>query len=574
MRRPSRPGLSLVLAFCAGIPLAAQNLESIGTEKPFSFSGGISFNQIFYSASGIALRRDPYSYVASGHVNLSVYGWTIPLKFSISNKGTSFSQPFNQYSIHPTWKWIMGHAGYTSMSFSPYTVNGHIFLGGALEMAPEGKWKISALHGRFLKAVEHDTSRAGGGVPAYQRNGYGLKATYGTGQNFIDLILFHAGDAVSSIQKVPDSLFLAPQENVVFSVGGGKSIAQYLLLKAELATSAITRDKRTEKTRHSHLLARAGLFGPRLSSAFYHAFKTSFNYQKEAWTMGLAYERVDPGYRTLGAYYFNNDLENLTVNASAAMSQRKLNVAISAGIQHDNLDKTKVSTMRRMVGSMNVNYTPSQKSNLSASYSSFQTYTNIRSRFETINQLTPFDNLDTLNFTQISRNASFSGVYGLPGRESKGQHITVQFTWQDAADTQGQVGQHSGTSFYNVSAGYSVNLVPRNMNMAVSFNTAINEGPFIRSRMIGPTASISRSFFQRTFRITFSSSYSHTYTNGVSINTALNNRFNAVFSLRRKHNLNVSATVVTRITKGEIRQTSFSEFTGTMGYSYVFGSSQ
>jgi hypothetical protein len=571
MRRPSRAGLPLMLAFCAGIPLAAQNLESLGREEPFSFSGGLSFNQVLYSARGIALRRDPYTYIASGNVNLSFYGLTVPLSFSISDKHASFAQPFNQYSMHPTWKWITAHAGYTSMSFSPYTVNGHVFLGGGLDMAPKGNWKISALFGRFLKAIEYDTAQTERRSPVYRRLGYAMKATYGSGRDFVDLILFHATDHLSSIGMIPDSLAITPQQNLVVSIGGGKTLGKYFLLKAELASSAITRDKRAEKLRHSHPLAIVGLFEPRLSSSYYEALKASLDYQKEAWRLGLAYERIDPGYRTLGAYYFNNDLENVTVNGLAALLQGKLNLLASAGLQHDNLDKTKVSSMRRMVGSMNVNYAPSEKINLSGSYSTFQTYTNIRSQFETINQLTPFDNLDTLNFTQISRSASLSGMYSFATTNRNRQGINIHITWQDAADIQGQVEQHTGTRFYNISAGYSINMVPVNMNMAVSFNTTINEGPFIQSRMTGPTASVTRSFLQRKFKTTLSSSYNDTYSNGAKINTVLNNRVNASVSVAQKHNLNISVIMVRRVSKGEIAQRSFTEFTGTVGYSYAFG---
>lgn len=571
MRRPSRAGLPLVLAFCAGIPLAAQNFESIGREQALSFSGGVSFNQIVCSARGVALRRDPYRYIASGNLNLSIYGWAIPLSFSVADERASFTQPFNQYSLHPAWKWITAHAGYTSMSFSPYTVNGHIFLGGALDLLPEGKWKVSALYGRFLKAAEYDTL-PGRTTPIWQRMGYGAKVTYGTGGNFIELILFHAADVPSSIGKIPDSLATAPKENLVVSVSGGKTIAKYFIMKAELATSALTRDVNADATRHNHPLSKTGLFESRLSSAYYKAYKTSFNYQKEAFMLGFAYEWIDPGYETLGAYYFNNDLENITANGSAGLLQGKLTIAASAGVQRDNLDNAKVSSMRRMVGSISANYAPTQKLNLSASWSSFQSFTNIRSQFETINQLTPFDNLDTLNFTQISRSASLSGMLGLGDADTKRQHINAQLTLQDATDKQRDIEQHGGTRFYNISAGYSINIVSKNINMALNFNTTINEGPFSKSRMMGPTASITRSFSQRKFRTTLSSSYNHTYANGVNINSVFNNRFNAVLSLARLHNINLGVIMVTRANKRETAQGSFTEFTGTLGYSYVFGS--
>src|SRR5690606_22477290 len=160
--------------------------------------------------------------------------------------------------------------------------------------------------------------------------------------------------------------------------------------KAEVATSALTRDTRAATTKHDHVFAHTGsLFTPRVSSTYDQAFKATFDYQHRGWLLGVAYERVDPGYRTLGAYYFNNDLEHVVVNGSAGMLQGRLNVAMSVGVQRDNLEKEKFSTMRRVTSSINVNYLSSDKLNLTASYSGFQSYANIHSRFDAINQLTP-----------------------------------------------------------------------------------------------------------------------------------------------------------------------------------------
>jgi hypothetical protein len=327
--------LGVVYLLCLTLSTQAQNLASIGKEKPFSITGGASLNQIFYSVDGIESRRDPYSYYASGNINLSIYGWSVPLSFSISNQNTIFQQPFNQYAIHPTYKSITGHLGYTSMTYSPYTVNGHVFLGGAVDVAPEGNWKFSALYGRFLKAVEPDSLDANGETPAFKRMGYAFHGTYAIGRNFIDLTLFHANDETESISYVPDSLNILPQENLVVSVGAGKSLFKNFLLKAELATSALSNDTRAVEANLSHPLANVGpLYTARQSSSFYNAFKASFDYQHETFVLGIGYERIDPQYRTLGAYYFNNDLVNITLNGSTSILQGKMNVAVSAGSQH------------------------------------------------------------------------------------------------------------------------------------------------------------------------------------------------------------------------------------------------
>jgi hypothetical protein len=556
------------------VPVAAQNLDAIGKEKPLSITGGISLNQIFYTASGINNRRDPYTYFASGNVNLSLYGWSVPLSFSLSNQNTSFQQPFNQYSLHPTYKWVTAHAGYISMSYSPYTVNGHIFLGGAVDLAPEGNWKFSALYGRFLKAVqpESDTTGLITNTPSFKRMGYGFKTSYNKDGSFVDLIVFHAKDEVTSIASLPDSLDILPQENLVISLGAGKMFFDHFLLKGELASSALSRDIRAEEGEHTHPMANIGfLYTPRLSSSYYKAFKTSLNYQEDTYSIGVAYERIDPQYRTLGAYYFNNDLESITANGSVSLWQGKMNVAVSAGTQRDNLDKSKVSTMRRMVGSVNVNYIPNQKLNLSASYSSFQTYTNIRSQFVNINQLTPYDNLDTLNYTQISQSITATATYALSNSKERRQSINLNLNVQDAADRQGQVEQNSGSQFYNLNAGYMYNMVPQNLTVSVAFNGNINDSPAITTKTLGPTASVSKLFFDRRLRATLSSSYNNTYTNSAHVSTILNGRVNGSYTIQKKHNLNMSLAAVNRESKSETSAQSFTEFTGTLGYSYAFG---
>ena len=569
MRRPSRTSLLWMLLFCASIPSVAQNIESIGREKPFSVNGGISINQIFYKSRGVTALRDPYTYFASGNINFSFYGWSVPLTFGVSNGNTSFSQPFNRYALHPTWKWINLHAGYTSMSFSPYTVNGHIFLGTGVDLTPEGNWKVSALYGRFLKPVEADTARQT--TPAFQRMGYAMKVSYNDEGNTADLIIFRATDDETSIARPPDSLRIAPQENLVVSMAGSKRLFRKLVVRGEMAASALTRDQRAEKTTSDHALAMSSaLFQPRLSSAYYRAFKTSADYEHNGWVIGAGYERIDPGYQTLGAYYFNNDLENITINASGAMKEGKLNVAASAGVQHDNVDKAKISTMRRIVSSFNFNYMPSPHMNVSGTWSSFGTYTNIRSQFESINQLTPYDNLDTLNFTQISRNASLSGMYSIPGLERRKQSVSLNISWQKASDRQAGLPQYSGNTFCNLNAGYAVTISPGNTTTAaITVNATVNNGEAMRTRTMGPTASFTRSFLNRKIRTIFSSSWNKTYHNGSSGNSIANCRLNGAVSIRDSHNVNMSAVLARRTGSERIAVT---EFTATIGYSYSFRS--
>ena len=108
------------------------------------------------------------------------------------------------------------------------------------------------------------------------------------------------------------------------------------------------------------------------------------------------------------------------------------------------------------------------------------------------------------------------------------------------------------------------------MVVSISFNGTLNEGAGFNTRTLGPTAAINKSFFDRKLRTTLSSSYNNTFTGSKKINTILNGRINGSLLVQKKHNLNLSLAVVDRETQSETTAKSFTEFTGTVGYSYSF----
>src|SRR5690606_4250736 len=105
------------------------------------------------------------------------------------------------------------------------------------------------------------------------------------------------------------------------------------------------------------------------SSEYYNAVKGNITYAANAFSTFINYEKVDPGYRTLGAYFFNNDLENITAGGSARLFENKLDLSASVGKQRNNLDDTEVSAMKRTIASVQVTFTPSEHWNINTTYS-------------------------------------------------------------------------------------------------------------------------------------------------------------------------------------------------------------
>ncbi len=563
----------ILLIIFASLPLHSQDLGNIGDEKPLKVSGGLSVSQIAYAVNGIESRRDPYSWFATGNLNFSLYGWSVPLSFSVSNQNTSFQQPFNQYGLSPTYKWVRGYIGYNSMSFSRYTLGGHIFNGVGVDLEPGEKFRFSAMYGKLLKAVEPDSTQDFSEPPAFKRMGYGFKASYITDGTEVNLSLFKAKDEINSISYVPEEEDVLPEENLSMALEAKKMLFSKIKISAEIAGSALTRDTRSEKTSSGQLMTKMGnLYRARVSSSYYNAFNTNISYNGNGYALGLGYERIDPGYRTLGAYYFNNDLENITANGALALLSGKVNLSGNVGIQKDNLDKQKISSMKRWVGSINVGFVPSEKLNTNLSYSSFSTYTNIRSQFLDINRISPLDHLDTLNFTQLSQNASLNMNYSFSANENKKQNVSMMFTLQDATDQQGGVEQNSGITFYNINAAYSINYT-NTLSITTAFNYSGNRsGLGMSGKTLGPTLAVNRSFFDKKLRTSFSTSWNNTFTNNEFKNRVINFRVSSGYRLKEKHNINLNLVTLNRHSKEESTSGvgNFTEYTATLGYNYNF----
>lgn len=401
--------------------------------------------------------------------------------------------------------------------------------------------------------------------------GYGFKARYGDAKYFGEVSMFRAKDDSTSIDYIPEDEGILPQENLVVSIGGGVTFFQKFLLKGELASSALTRDLRAGESDNQGFHGAFGnIFTPRISTSYYKAFKGNLSYLGNGYSVGAGYERIDPEYRTLGAYYFNSDLENITVNGATALAGGRVNVAVNVGTQRDNLDGSKISTMRRWVSSFSVAFVPSEKLNISTSYSNFQTYTNIRSKFVDVNQLTPYDNLDTLNFTQITQNLNANANYQLPGSAQKRQSLSTNISFMKAADRQNEVEQNTGSMFYNINGAYSLNLVPKNFTVSLAVNYSQNKALSSTSSTVGPTLAVSKGMFDKKLRLIGSASMNNTYADGEMRNRVLSLRGNASYSLKQKHNFNLSLVALNRISQQESGTTDFTEFTGTLGYSYSF----
>ncbi|MBW1295823.1 hypothetical protein [Aquimarina litoralis] len=548
-------------------PLLGQDLGQIGKAPLVKINGGISANSVYYNGTA---NREPFTYFLNGNLNFNISGiYNIPLSFSYTNQDFAYSTPFkiNRLSIHPSYKWVATHIGDVAMTFSPYTVSGHQFTGFGTDLTPNGPFKISALYGRFLKATEYN-AEVPEAIPAYKRMGYGLKTSYDFNRFNIGLIFFKAKDEASSLEiPIPDDLNIDPKENLVISLTSSVEITKGLNFNLEVAQSAVTENLNDTGTdSNSNILG--FLIDEKASTDYYTAFNADINYAFGKGSLGIGYERIDPQYRTFGAYFFNNDLENITANATQELFNGRVSLALNAGLQRDDLKNEKESQSNRIVAALNTNIKASDRLNIAASYSNFQSFTNIRTAFDIINEVDPVENLDTLDFKQVSQNASLNLGYILSQSKQKQQNIGLNLTYQTTKDEQGTADEtNNQTDFYNLGANYSIAYPESALTVNGAVNAAYNVIEENDALTYGPTLSVNKQFFDKKLRTGFSASYNQSLANGTSQGNVTNFRANAGYVYKEKHNLNLNALALFR---NSSTTASSNDFTVTLGYSYSF----
>ncbi|KAF2517834.1 TonB-dependent receptor [Flavobacterium foetidum] len=542
------------------------NVEELGKAKLVNVSGGASANGVFYSGNGA---REPFTYFLNGNINVNIASlYNIPFSFSYTNQKFGYNRPvlMNRLSIHPSYKWITGHIGDVSMTFSPYTLAGHQFTGLGVDLTPQGKFKISAMYGRLVRSSEYDEINTEL-VPTYKRMGYGFKTQYALEKINLGLTIFKAKDEVNSLSiPIPFELGVSPKENAAISFETSFKLFQKLQVQTEFANSSITEDTReTGNTKAQNISSLLLKSNPTTTS--YKALKGQLVYPAGKGTLGLGYERIDPNYRTLGGYYFNNDLENVTVNASQTLYQDKLSLNLNLGLQKDNLDKQKQSQMKRLVSSISADFRANQKLNFNLNYSNFQSYTNSRNQFDYINQTDQYEFLDTLNFRQVNQNAALTINYLLKNDKTRKQAFNANFSMQDAVNQQqGKTVAGGASTYYNTGLSYILGYPQQDLNLTASFNSTIGKLDVGDNLILGPTIGATKQFYDKKLNTSFSTSYNSSFSNGDKVNDVFNIRLNGTYIYMQKHNFGLNC--ITLFSSSQTVRNN--DLTATLSYTYSF----
>jgi hypothetical protein len=310
------------------------------------------------------------------------------------------------------------------------------------------------------------------------------------------------------------------------------------------------------------------------STSYRTALKTALNYQSDTYTLGLAYSRIAPGYKTLGGYYFLNDLETYGLKGSSQLMAKQLAFSGDLAIEQDNLDGAKAQTARRLVLALNANYTPSQKLNLTLSFSNFSSFSNFNPEFQYLARTTQLSGLDTLNYRQINYNLQGSLFYELPSSTpTLKRSLTASGFVQSGREQQQSLGL--GNSLVNVSLmGSQANQLSK-VSFAGGLNITKTHTGLVDNLMIGPIGNFASTYLNDQLSVMANVGYVYARSNSTLFETQQSGIFTCRLGLSYKAfkqgNLQANVTLLNKHSPGlGGYSANFTESIFSLGYHQDF----
>ncbi|MFN8354331.1 MAG: hypothetical protein U0Y10_07795 [Spirosomataceae bacterium] len=461
----------------------AVSAESTAVKKPsVVVTGEIGLSTGFYSMTGLEPRAQFTPWSTSGKLTLqTTSGWTIPMTFVYSSQDNRFRQPYNQIGISALHKQDFKlHLGYRNVYFSPFTLAGHLFLGVGAEVQA-GKIRLGVVSGKLNRAIESDYADPDR-IPTFKRTGYSVRIGVGSPTNYFDVIFLKAADDLLSIDaESAAQRNVSAAENTVLGVSSRIKIAKKFTFELDGSASAYSKDIRAEVVDNKYASSLRLLFVPRINSQYFTAFQSAVGYQTKPFGIKLQYKRIEPDFRTMGAYYFQQDIESFTVAPTFKLFKKKLTLKTSIGVQHDNLLNQKKVQTNRLIGSAAMVFAPNENFSIDALYSNYG-----------ITQKAGYLPLiDTLRIAQNNRTLSLNGMYMRAG-ETTNHTFMATAIYQELQDLNQRTAALNENQNWNYNASYSFQHLIANVDLSLSYSYTLTKALDIETTYAGPSLSVAK----------------------------------------------------------------------------------
>lgn len=540
---------------------------------PVRLTGSLNMGYDFYNMSpDSSSRYVPNSWQVGGNLVLNIKSFAIPFSLTYGQQKLTAGYPnlnqFKMFGASPKWKWITLHGGYRNLTFSQYTLAGHTFLGGGAELNT-GIFRLGFIYGRFQDPIARSASDAPG-IAKYKRMGWAAKVGLGKEKNFADFILFHAKDDSTSLPQSLKTFDVVPGENyalgtkmhftmwkkLVWDVDGGASLYIRNLYSPAIPDSLINKEAEPIPTLFANARKILPGFSPLTSLRINTAIRTGLAFNAKLWNVKVGYERIDPNYATMGAYFFANDIENITAGFGFHTKKNQVSFNATGGKQHNNLLNSRSEQTNRLIGNANLSINPSPKWGININYSNFSF--NQQQSFRPLN--------DSLKIASATQNLSIVPRYTLIGKKLVQNFILVT-NLQQLNDLNKYSEQNGDMSALIGQFTHSISFIKNGMSLSWGIN--YNDISVAKNRMQaqGINASYSQGFFQNKLNLSLATNLNSNRTNAKADGITLNFNLSTGYTMD-KHTF---SAYLTQLNQRPLIGEKFRELRAGVNYSFAFG---
>jgi len=294
------------------------------------------------------------------------------------------------------------------------------------------------------------------------------------------------------------------------------------------------------------------------SSEYYTALRSSLKYKSKTWSLKLEYKRIDPNYRSMGAYFFNNDVENVTLSPSFAFFKRKLSIGGSIGLQRDNLKGTKKATSQRTIGNVNVSINPSSKFGVDASYGNYSI--GQRDGRLSLN--------DTSKVRQTNQNFSLMPRL-LFYNPTKSHMIMLVYNLSNFTDKNEFISNSAAFVSHTAQLSYALGLVKSKWSFIFGLTYFSVSTCLTKNNSKGGTIGISKSLFDDKLSLNWNNSLMNSVQEQEK-SWILNSNINGNYKITKHHALKLNLFFTGNYVNAGSQNPSFNEFKGDLSYVYTF----
>ena len=274
--------------------------------------------------------------------------------------------------------------------------------------------------------------------------------------------------------------------------------------------------------------------------------------------MGAAYKRVEPDYRSLGTYFFNNDLENYTLNLGFGLFNDKVKINATTGIQRNNLFDEKATQLSRNISSLYVNYLH-RSLNLGFHYSNYSS--------EVSFTLNP--DLDSLNAIIVTQSLGLNGNYSIVN-DSRDRHIlSFSFALQDVTDDVEEVNRSAESKMINTIFSYRYLPDQSVWKFRGLINYNRNELNNLLINRLGLGFGVDRELVENKLSASLSSIFYNSTGENID-NQTLNLKFSLPYKIDRNRRLNFRLLYLHRLNNNPNTTLDFQEITTVLNYTHSF----